>query len=667
MDKQDKTKAEAEQEIKSLRESLHRHSYLYYVLDTPEISDYEYDMMFRRLSELETQYPEFSDPLSPTRRVGGAAAEGFKKVSHRFPMKSLKDVFSFDELYAFINDIKSKDQECEFTVEYKIDGLSVCLEYENGRFVRGATRGDGLVGEDVTENLKTVAEIPLIIKNAPPYIAVRGEVYMPISAFEALNTQRELNDEAPFANPRNAAAGSLRLLDPNTVAKRKLSIFVFNLQGMDGELPVSHSKSFEFLKTLGFRVIPDYRVCRGFDEIRSVIERMGNERGKLKFDIDGAVVKVNSLAARARLGELPNVPKWAVAFKYPPEIKLTLLKDIIIQVGRTGVLTPNAVLDPVTLAGTTVSRATLHNADFITEKDIRIGDTVFVRKAGEIIPEILGSDISKRPKNSVKFEFPETCPSCGEKVLRIEGEAAIRCVSASCPSQKIRNIIHFASRDAMNIQGLGEAVAAQLCDEGITDDVSDIYYLSAQRLSSLEGFGEKSAAKLIESAESSKKLCLSRLIYALGIRNVGQKAAYTLAKAFKTLDGLMNATVDQLASQSDIGEITAKAIIDYFSVEKNKKVISRLLQAGVNTEFIPTDKSDSLSGFVFVLTGTLPTLTRDEAGAMITENGGKVSSSVSKKTSYVVAGVDAGSKLSKARELGVKVIDEDGLKALIGY
>ncbi len=665
MDKKNRNHSNYIERAENIKEILRKNSYLYYVEDAPAISDFEYDALFRELEELEKAHPDLYDENSPTKRVGGEASEKFEKVTHRVPLKSLKDVFSDEELVEFLSSIKKDRPESEFTVEYKIDGLSVSLEYENGRFIRGATRGDGLVGEDVTENIKTIHSIPLTLPDKLPYLCVRGEVYMSKRVFNELNEEREKHGETLLANPRNAAAGSLRLLDPTVTAKRKLSCFIFNLQYAEGISFASHKETLDYLSSQGFPVIPDVKV---FSEPKEIVDRiweMGDSREKLSFDIDGAVIKINDISLRSLIGELPNIPKWAAAYKYPPEVKPSVLKDIVIQVGRTGVLTPNAVLEPVRLAGTTVSRATLHNTDFISSKDIRIGDTVFVRKAGEIIPEILGVDISKRPENSIPYVFPTICPVCGGEVSKEKDEAAIRCTNPSCPAQLVRNVIHFASRDAMNIEGLGDAVAEQLFNEKLIKDPADLYTLKAEELEKLEGFGAKSAENLLTSVENSKSLCLSRLIYALGIRNIGQKSAKMIAERYKTLDAIMSATPEELQTVPDMGEITALSVSDYFSNEKNKEYIEKLISAGVNTKYIDNSVGSSLSGFTFVITGTLPTLSRDEASELITKNGGKVSSSVSKKTSYVVVGEDAGSKLKKAQELGIKLLSEDELKAMI--
>lgn len=651
-------------EIEDLRRIINYHSKKYYIDDSPEITDFEYDALFRKLKELEEKYPEYDSPSSPTKRVGGGALEKFEKVTHRVPMLSLSNVFSYEELRDFISKLSDKPEE--LVVEYKIDGLSVLLEYENGIFVRGSTRGDGVIGENITENLKTIPSIPLELTTPVPHLEVRGEVFMPKKVFDKLNEQRELNNEAVFANPRNAAAGSLRQLDPKIAAQRKLDIFVFNVQYAEGISFSSHTESLEMLKKLGFKVSPDYRVFTSPEDIYSDIQRRGENRDDLTFDIDGAVIKVNNFSLREELGELTNTPKWATAYKYPPEEKETLLSDIVIQVGRTGVLTPTAILEPVRLAGTTVSRATLHNKDFIFEKDIRIGDTVCVRKAGEIIPEVLSVNKNKRPCSAVPFEFPSLCPSCGEPVFYDPDVAQIRCTNVACPAQLMRNIIHFASRDAMNIEGLGEAVVVMLCENGVISSVTDLYTLEAEKLSTLERFGKKSAENLINAIENSKKNCLSKLLFGLGIRQVGEKAAQVLAKHFETLDAVISATEEELTEISDIGNITAQNIVNYFKVESNIRTVELIKQLGINTEYISTAESDLLSGKTFVVTGTLPTLKRSQAEKMITDNGGKVSSSVSKKTDYVLCGENPGSKLTKANELGISVIDENEFFSLIG-
>ena len=646
---------EAKKVIEELRRELAYHSHRYYVLDDPEIPDYEYDRMFRRLQELEAEHPEFDDPTSPTRRVGGAVAERFEKLTHRTPLKSLQDVFSKEELFSYLASIRAVCPDAEFSLEYKIDGLSVALEYENGVFVRGATRGDGVVGEDVTENLRTIGAIPMRLNEAVPYLCVRGEVYMPKAVFHKLNAAREEEGLSLFANPRNAAAGSLRLLDSAEVARRNLSIFVFNLQDAQGLEFASHAESLAYLAKLGFRTIPDERVFSDDEKLFSEILRRGEHRDELSFDIDGAVVKLNSIPDRAKVGELTNVPKWACAYKYPPEEKETVLRGITIQVGRTGVLTPAAELVPVRISGSTVSRTTLHNEDFIREKDLRIGDTVRVRKAGEIIPEILGVVLEKRPKDAREYRFPTTCPVCGETAHRAEGEAAWRCINAACPAQQHRLITHFCSRDAMNIDGCGPARIELFLQEGVLSDIADLYRLDAAALASLEGMGEKSANNLINSIERSKENCLSRLLFALGIPQVGQKAAFALARRFGTMDALMNADAEELCAVDDIGAISAKNVRDFFDSEATRSLLESLRESGVNFAFLGALQKDTLSGMTFVITGTLSSLSRSEAEAILVANGAKAAGSVSKKTSGVIAGEAAGSKLAKAESLGVPV------------
>jgi len=653
---------EVKSEIDSLRKEIARHSRLYYEKDAPEISDYEYDMMFRRLVELEAEHPEYASPSSPTVRVGGAALDKFEKVAHTVRLGSLQDVFDFDELRAFINNIDEGD---EYSVEYKIDGLSVALTYENGLFVLGATRGDGLVGETVTENLRTVRSIPLEI----PYkrrLVVRGEVYMPRAAFERLNERRAEAEEPLFANPRNAAAGSLRQLDPKITASRGLDILIFNVQESDRQF-TTHKESLDFLANQGFTVLPNEKIASSVDGIIEAIEEFGEKRGTLPFDIDGAVVKINRLSRRVEIGENTSTPKWAVAYKYPPERKETKLLDVQVNVGRTGVLSPLAVLEPVFIAGTTVSRATLHNADFIRERDIRIGDTVILIKAGDIIPRIEEVVKSKRTGAEREFRFPDRCPSCGEPVYREEGEAAYRCTNSLCPAQAQRSLIHFASRDAMNIDGMGPALIEALYGAGMLRDPSDFYSLTVDMLASLDRMGERSASNAIAAIEATKTRGLASLLNALGIHQVGEKAAQAIAAKFKDIENLFTATVEQLAEVDDIGEITAQNVVNYFSHPQTRELVDRLKAHGVDcTQKGEEQASDKLAGLTFVLTGTLPTMTRDEASKLIERNGGKVSSSVSKKTSYVVAGEEAGSKLTKAQALGVNVIDEAGLLAMIG-
>ncbi len=643
--------------IEELRQQLQYHSIKYYVYDAPEISDFEYDAMFDELKKLEEAHPEYDSPTSPTKRVGGAVLDKFEKVTHRNRMGSLDDVFSYDAVSDFVADMK-KFGELTFSVEPKIDGLSVCLHYENGVFTQGATRGDGLVGENVTENLKTVGSIPLHLSKSVPLLEVRGEVYMPKKSFEALNAARELSGEALFANPRNAAAGSLRQLDSKITAERKLDIFIFNVQEADGLSFETHTGSIKAMSELGFRVIPYIKEAREADEIIEHIKYIGELRGDLPFDIDGVVIKVNELDMRPRIGENSGRPKWAVAYKFPPEAKLTKLTDITVQVGRTGVLTPLAVLEPVRLAGTTVRAATLHNIDFIRSKDIRIGDTVEVSKAGDIIPEVRRVELSKRPPDTVPYEMPATCPSCGEPVVK-DDEAAVRCTNSACPAQLERNLIHFASRDAMNIDGMGEAIVKLLIDNGLIRDSADIYKLKAEDIAPLERMGEKSAENLITAIQNSKSAGLDRLIYALGIRNIGQKAASALAERYGNIDALFEATEEDLCSIADFGKVMAEYVINFFSHPQTRQLIDELKAAGVKTEYERKAVSDKFAGLTFVLTGTLPTMTRDEAEAMIIARGGKATSSVSKNTSYVLAGEKAGSKLTKAQALGVPVIDEE--------
>ena len=640
-----------------LTRELERANYLYYVLDNPEIADYEYDAMLRELENLEAQYPQWSSPLSPTKRVGGAVLSQFEKVNHAVPLESLQDVFSFDELRDFCGKVKEMVDHPVYTVEPKVDGLSVALEYIDGRFVRGATRGDGVVGEDVTENLKTIRSIPLVLEDAPSRLIVRGEVFMPKAVFEKLNAVREERGEALFANPRNAAAGSLRQLDPKIAAERQLDILIFNLQLAEGVSFSRHSETLDYLKNMRFKVIP-YETCS--DDIRAeeLVRAIDEKRYVLPFDIDGAVIKVDDLESRRLMGSTAKFPRWAAAFKYPPEIKPTVVRDILIQVGRTGVLTPKAVVAPVRLAGTTVTNATLHNQDFITEKDIRIGDTVLIRKAGEIIPEILEVDFSKRPDGTTPFCFPTTCPVCGAEVLRDEDGAAFRCTGAECPAQLTRNLTHFVSRDAMDIDGLGSAIVEQLVESGLVRSAADLYFLDREKVETLDRMGKQSTENLMNAIENSKSNDLSRLLYAFGIRQVGSKAAKVLARSFGSLDALMNASREALLAVPDVGEITADNLMAWFNNTQSQAMIQRLRQAGVN--FLSTEQitDTRFAGMTFVLTGALSLFTRDEATAKIEAMGGKASGSVSKKTTYVVAGENAGSKLKKANELGIPVLSE---------
>lgn len=650
-------------EIIKLREELSKHGYNYYVLDNPTISDFEYDKMLRRLIELEEENPELITPDSPTMRIGGATLKEFKSYTHAVPLESLNDVFSLDELREFDKKIRQNLKKVEYSVEPKIDGLSVALEYENGIFVRGATRGDGVTGEDVTENLRTIKSIPLRLNNTPERLIVRGEVFMPKSVFNALNESREINGEPLFANPRNAAAGSLRQLDPKIAASRRLDIIVFNVQQASGVALVTHAQSIDYLKALGFKTV-DYKLCLDIECCIENITRIGEEREKFEFDIDGSVVKLNNLSERIELGSTAKAPRWAAAYKYPPEIKESKLKTIEVNVGRTGVLTPKAVVEPVRLAGTTVTNATLHNQGFIDEKDIRIGDTVLIRKAGEIIPEVIGVVLEKRPEGTEPYKLPEFCPECGSPVSK-DDEAAARCTGAECPAQLLRNIVHFASRNAMDIEGLGIAVVQLLINAGLIKSAADLYFIKAEDVEKLERMGKKSAENLISAIGKSKLNDLSRLIYALGIRQVGQKAAKVLAEHFGSLDALVTASEEDLKSIFDVGAITAEYLTNWFQNPQSKHLLELLRSAGVNTISM-NDRIDSrFQGKTFVLTGALIKFNRDEAEAIIGKYGGKASSSVSKKTDFVLAGENAGSKLEKAQALGVKVIDEEEFEEMI--
>ena len=655
----------AKKRIDELRALLSHHAYLYYVEDAPQISDYEYDKLFYELVALEEQYPEFESPTSPTKRVGGKALDKFEKVTHAVKMGSLSDVFSYEEVYDFVAKTNEKlGKNTVFSVEPKIDGLSVSLVYENGEFALGSTRGDGIVGENVSENLKTVRTIPMKTRDALPHLEVRGEVYMPREAFAALNEKREAEGEPLFANPRNAAAGSLRQLDSKITASRRLDIFVFNVQAADGIEFSSHTESLEYLKRQGFHIIDGIRRASSVDEIITAIKELGAARDSLPYDIDGVVIKADSLEERKLLGENISTPKWAIAYKFPPEQKQTKLTDIIIQVGRTGVLTPNARLEPVRLAGTSVSRATLHNIDFIRERDIRIGDTVTVQKAGDIIPEVICVDTSKRDGSEIPYEMPTVCPSCGEPVIR-DDEAATRCTNASCPAQLERHIIHFASRDAMNIDGMGPAIVKLLIANGLIRDVADIYSLTASDVENLERMGKKSAENLIAAIERSKAAGLDRLIYALGIRQVGEKAAKSLAEAFPDIELLFGITEEQISAIYDFGDISARYIVNFFAHPQTRTLIDELKSRGVKTTYEKQKRGNIFDGMTFVLTGTLPTMKRDEASRLIEGNGGKVSSSVSAKTSIVLAGEEAGSKLTKAQSLGIRIIGEEEFLAML--
>lgn len=654
----------AEKRIQELRDLVRYHSRLYYELDNPELDDYEYDLLYHELLDLEEKYPDLKTPDSPTQKVGGAASLKFEPVKHIVQMGSLQDVFSYEELFEFDERVRSVIEKPEYVVEPKIDGLSVSLEYRNGVFVRGSTRGDGFVGEDVTHNLMTINSIPKRI-NCPEvsYLELRGEVYISKDTFRKLVDAQEIVGERPFKNPRNAAAGSLRQKDPKISAKRGLDIFIFNIQQCEGKTFTTHSETLDFVKELGFPVSVSYNRYKNISDAVDNIKFIGENRENYNFDIDGAVIKVNSLADREILGATAKYPKWAVAFKYPPEEKITTLLNIEVQVGRTGAITPTAVFEPIQLAGTVVSRAVLHNQDFIDAKDINIGDKIIVRKAGEIIPEVVA--LAEKGPNPGTFRLPEYCPACGTKAVREDDEAVLRCPNPDCPAQLLRNLIHFASRDAMDIDGMGPAVLTMLVDRGIIKSQADIYSLKPEDISSAERMGEKSAANLMASIEKSKKAGLSRLLFALGIRNIGQKAADALAQNFGTMDAVMTASSEDISAIDGFGDIMAKSLIEYFSLPQSKKLIEKLKEHGVFMEAEKKVVSDKLHGFTFVLTGTLPTMSRDEASAIIIASGGKVASSVSKKTDYVLAGEKAGSKLNKAESLGIKIIDENEFMEMV--
>lgn len=653
--------------IEELRELINYHSNLYYTNDESEISDFEYDKLMSQLKAMEAENPELITPDSPTQRIGGKILDGFEEVTHTVQMQSLNDVFDRESVIDFgAKTENALGEKVEYITELKIDGLSVSLEYRNGVFFRGSTRGDGNVGENVTENLKTIRNIPLKLNEDIPFLEVRGEVYMPHKSFEALNRRQEETGQKTFKNPRNAAAGSLRQLDSSVVAQRKLDIFVFNIQQIEGKEIATHKEGLQYLSKLGFKTIPDTSVYSSIEEAFSEVERIGEKRDALDFDIDGAVIKVNSLRQREILGSTAKCPKWAVAYKYPPEIKETKLTDIVIQVGRTGVLTPNAVLESVRLAGTTVSRATLHNIDYIREKDIRIGDSVLVQKAGDIIPEVLSVVKERRTGDEKVFEMPERCPVCGARVYREDGEVAYRCTGSDCDAQLARNIIHFASRDAMDIEGMGPAMVEKLLENGLISSVYDIYTLKAEDVAELDKMGEKSASNLTSAISKSKENDLSKLIFALGIRHVGSRNAKILAMKFRTLDSLINATEDEISSVDEIGKVIAQSIVNFFKQEQNIELVNNLRSAGLNFQCKEFISEGIFSGKTFVLTGTLPTLSRNEASKIITDNGGKVSSSVSRKTDYVLAGEEAGSKLDKANSLGINVISEEDLFNMIG-
>ncbi len=656
---------DAEKEILKLRKELEHHNKLYYVNDAPVISDYEYDMLMQKLILLESEHPELVTPDSPTQKVGGAPVSAFEEVRHQVPLESLTDVFSYEELFSFGDRMDSLiDGKHEYVVEPKIDGLSMSLEYENGVFVRGATRGDGLVGENVTENLKTVRSLPLRIENAPERLIVRGEVYMSKAVFNELNAQREIRGEALLANPRNAAAGSMRQLDPKVAASRKLDIICFNMQYTSGEPYATHTETLDAMREMGFPVVP-YKKFNNIEDCVQRIEWLGENRDSLSYDMDGAVIKINSLDQRKALGSTAKAPRWATAFKYPPEKKESKVLDIVIQVGRTGVLTPKVIVEPVRLAGTTVSAATLHNQDNIDRLDLRIGDTVLLQKAGEIIPEVLSVNKAKRPEGTEPFKMPLVCPECGSPVVRDMDGVALRCTSPECPAQRLRYLAHFASREAMDIEGLGISMCESLINNGLVNTAADIYYLKAEDVAKLERMGDKSANNLVNAIEKSKEAGLARLLCAFGIRQVGQKAAKVLAAHFETLDNLMDAGIEELTKIPDIGAITAEFILDWFKNPQSQDLIGRLREAGVSFESKEEKKDARFAGLTFVLTGTLSKYTRDEASAIIESYGGKSSGSVSKKTSYVLAGENAGSKLQKAETLGIKIISEDEFAELI--
>ena len=656
---------QAKQRAEELRRVIERNNRLYYMENAPELEDFEYDALTRELKAIEAEYPQLVTPSSPTQHVNEAASSKFSKVAHTVKMESLQDAFSFEELREFDARVREAGVEPQYVVEEKIDGLSVSLEYQDGRFVRGSTRGDGLVGEDVTENLATIRAIPKTLPpGAPEFLEVRGEVYMPHDAFFALKEEQELQDKVPFKNPRNAAAGSLRQKDAKITAARGLSIFVFNLQQVRGRSFARHSETLDFIKQMGFPVSPRYRVFTSIEDALKEIEAIGQMRGTLAYDIDGAVIKVDDLAAREALGSTNKFPRWAIAFKYPPEVKETVVREVEVSVGRTGVLTPTAVFDPVFLAGTSVSRASLHNEDIIRSLDLRIGDTIRVRKAGDIIPEVIG--VARHGDGTEPYRMPDTCPSCGAPVVHLQDEAALRCVNPECPAQSLRNLIHFASRNAMAIDGLGEAVAVQLTERGFVHTVADLYSLTKEQLLQLDKFKDKSAQNLLDAIEASKQNNLDKLVFGLGIRNIGDKAAAQLAEHFGAMQALATASGEEIAAIDGIGAVMAQSVTEFFARSGTADLLARLQAAGVNMEWHGEKKGTALAGMTLVVTGTLPHLSRQEAEALIVQNGGKASGSVSKKTAYVVAGEAAGSKLTKAQTLGIPILDEAGLYRLIG-
>ncbi len=649
--------------IDKLRETISYHNAKYYTQDKTEISDFEYDKMYRELEMLEDEYPQFKDKNSPTAKVGGDIFNNFETVVHSVPMLSLHDAFSDDELRDFDRKVRGVIQKPKYVLEAKYDGLSVAVEYENGRFVRGSTRGDGTSGEDVTENIRTIKSLPKVLPFDIPYLEVRAEVYMTNSSFESLLEIQELNEEKPFKNPRNAAAGSLRQKDPKIAAKRKLSIMAFNIQSVQGRSFSNHIESLDFLSECGFPVSKIFAVSEDIETIIKGIDDIGNKRGEFDFTIDGAVVKVDDFSQREILGATAKFPRWAEAYKYPPEEKETILNSVEINVGRTGVLTPTGNFEPVFLAGTTVSRATLHNQDFISEKDIRIGSKVIIRKAGEIIPEVCA--VISNPENSEPYFIPQICPSCGEKTVRDEDEAAIKCVNPDCPAQLLRNLIHFATRDAMDIEGLGPAILTQLLEGNLISTIADIYALEKEQLMKLERFAEKSADKLIANIEKSKQNPLHRLIFALGISHIGQKAAKLLCGKYKNIDEIENASVEEMESIDGFGAVMAKSVYEFFERESTRALVTHLKELSVNMISEELSQGEKFMGLTFVITGTLPNMGRKEAALLIEQNGGKVSSSVSKKTSYLLAGEEAGSKLVKAEGLGINIIGEEDLLNMI--
>ncbi len=652
----------AQKRVEELRKLIEHYAHLYYDEDSPAISDYEYDKLNNELKALEDEYPALITPDSPTQKIIGLAKSSFAKVTHAVKMESLQDAFSIDELYSFDKRVREVIKKPTYIVEAKIDGLSISLEYENGIFTRGSTRGNGVVGEDVTENLRTIKDIPATLENAPAYLEVRGEVYMPREVFEELVNAQLEREETPFKNPRNAAAGSLRQKDPAITKTRNLSVFIFNLQQIQGYTLTSHKASLDYMKALGFPVSPIYKECQNITEAVNVVEEIGNNRDGFSFDIDGAVIKIDDFAQRELLGSTNKFPKWAIAFKYPPEEKASKLLEIEISVGRTGVLTPTAIFEPILLAGTTVSRAILHNADYIAEKDICIGDEIIVRKAGDIIPEVVG--VAEKAEDRTPYHMPAHCPSCGTEVVKTE-EAALRCTNPECPAQRLRNIIHFASRTAMDIEGFGEAVAAQLVQNGFVENVADIYSLQKEQLLQLDKFKEKSSSNLLAAIEASKEQPLDKLIFALGIRNIGEKAATLLCEAFPSIEEISNATVEQLNSIDGFGQIMAENVVNFFHNEGTIDLLKRLKEASLATVYQNAVKSNNFAGLTFVVTGTLPNMSRTEAEELLTKNGAKVSSSVSKKTSYVLAGENAGSKRTKAEELNVPIISEQDLLSML--